>query len=273
MILFRGDRWVVDAPQLLIARSRGIIEHLPDISEDEVDDRNKGDFLVKGLALGQVTWLVIQLVVRAAKSLPVSQLEILTLAYSACAIVTYLILWSKPQDVKTPITIKATRRPTIEQLIALANRAPVVLGNGRVKYTIPNRAVHRYGNANPFFRLGVGCGSGAILFGSLHCLAWDFTFPTSIERLLWRISAILTNGLPILAMITNLIFWKVVAPAMDRRHKVGLPGVIAYYVRIAFSVPYIFARLYVLVEVFRALAFLPPPAFRATWSSNLPHYG
>lgn len=50
----QGDLWILDAHQLLIARELGIIENLPKLSNDEIDDRNKGDALVKALALGQV---------------------------------------------------------------------------------------------------------------------------------------------------------------------------------------------------------------------------
>lgn len=53
------DRWILDANQLLLARQFGIIKRLPDLLEDEVSDRNKGDIVVKVIALGQVTWFVI----------------------------------------------------------------------------------------------------------------------------------------------------------------------------------------------------------------------
>ena len=38
-----------------------------------------------------------------------------------------------------------------------------------------------------------------------------------------------------------------------------------------FGVVYLLSRVYITVEVFRALCFLPPRAFVATWASNLPH--
>ena len=43
MITLQGDRWSLNGPQLRVARGRGIIEKLPKITDDEVDDRNKGD--------------------------------------------------------------------------------------------------------------------------------------------------------------------------------------------------------------------------------------
>ncbi|KAK0724187.1 hypothetical protein B0H67DRAFT_640754 [Lasiosphaeris hirsuta] len=49
----------------LEARQSGLIK-LPKLTEDELGDRNKGDLLVKLLALMQVTWMVVRLVARAA---------------------------------------------------------------------------------------------------------------------------------------------------------------------------------------------------------------
>lgn len=37
----RGDLWVVDAPQLLLALQPGIISRLPDVTEDLIEDRSK----------------------------------------------------------------------------------------------------------------------------------------------------------------------------------------------------------------------------------------
>ncbi len=41
------DRWILDASQLLLARQFGIIDRLPDLLEDDISDRNKGDLFVK----------------------------------------------------------------------------------------------------------------------------------------------------------------------------------------------------------------------------------
>ena len=37
-----------------------------------------------------------------------------------------------------------------------------------------------------------------IIFGSIHCTAWQFQFPSYIEQLLWRISAISVTSGPFL---------------------------------------------------------------------------
>jgi hypothetical protein len=40
-----------------------------------------------------------------------------------------------------------------------------------------------------------------------------------------------------------------------------------------FLLPYILARLFLMVEIFRSLFFLPPDAFIDTWSGSFPHWG
>jgi hypothetical protein len=52
-----------------------------------------------------------------------------------------------------------------------------------------------------------------------------------------------------------------------------LKGAIAFFCVVVFLVPYILARFFLLVEVFRTLCFLPPDAFVDTWSGSLPHFG
>ncbi|KAH0541894.1 hypothetical protein FGG08_003699, partial [Glutinoglossum americanum] len=75
--------WSPDAPQLLLAKHLNIIRAIPNISEDELNDKSKGDILVKGLVVIQVVWLIVQLIVRGVRRLPSSLLEIVVLAFSA----------------------------------------------------------------------------------------------------------------------------------------------------------------------------------------------
>lgn len=96
----QGNIWVFDGAQLILARSFGIIDRLPKMSEEGLDDRNKGDILMKFITLFQITWLIVQLIVRKVRDLPSSQLEVVTLAFAACTIITYLLLIKKPQDSK-----------------------------------------------------------------------------------------------------------------------------------------------------------------------------
>ncbi|AEO64350.1 uncharacterized protein THITE_2034396, partial [Thermothielavioides terrestris NRRL 8126] len=64
--------------------------------EDDIKDKSKADWLGRGLAVVQTTWIILNVASRAATELPLTQLEIATVAFSVFAIATYLANWWKP---------------------------------------------------------------------------------------------------------------------------------------------------------------------------------
>lgn len=84
-------------------------EHItPTVSPtmDEIKGRSKGDIFSKGFALLQTTWFVAQCIARAIQHLPITELEIVTLAYTAISILMYCFWWYKPLNVVVPIGVK-----------------------------------------------------------------------------------------------------------------------------------------------------------------------
>ncbi|KAJ5620298.1 hypothetical protein N7510_004282 [Penicillium lagena] len=71
----------------------------------EIKDRAKADSFAKAFTLLQSFWVACNIIARRAYDLPISPLEISTVAYIACAVVAYSMLWHKPKDMATPITI------------------------------------------------------------------------------------------------------------------------------------------------------------------------
>jgi len=100
---------VLDAKQLLTAREFGIIDRMPSTSSNELKDQSKGDALLKLIAMGQIIYLVLQLCVREAQALPSPRLEVMVVAFAACALLTYGLLLEKPQGVGVPRYIEASR--------------------------------------------------------------------------------------------------------------------------------------------------------------------
>lgn len=87
---------------------------LPDISEDEVKDKSKADWLTKSLACIQATWFCVSCLVRVGQGLTMSLLELNTFAHAMCTIVVYFIWWKKPLDVERPLLITSDRlRPLL----------------------------------------------------------------------------------------------------------------------------------------------------------------
>ncbi|KAJ3551918.1 hypothetical protein NP233_g12989 [Leucocoprinus birnbaumii] len=90
---------------------KGIIIHLSqlskpvDISEDEINDKSKGDFFTKLVVVIQTTWFIVQCVARWVQHLHVTELEIITLAFAILNIITYILWWNKPQHMHVAIPI------------------------------------------------------------------------------------------------------------------------------------------------------------------------
>ena len=72
------------------------------LAEDMLRDKSDADSGVKLVTLIQVSWFVAQSIMRRAHTLPLSQLETMTLSYIPLVAVTYFFWWSKPKDIMTP---------------------------------------------------------------------------------------------------------------------------------------------------------------------------
>ncbi|KAF9460305.1 hypothetical protein BDZ94DRAFT_1137939, partial [Collybia nuda] len=73
-----------------------------DVDIEEIEDHSKGDEISKGLALLQTGWFILQCIARARQHLPLTELEIVTLAFAALNVVIRVIWWEKPLDVRYP---------------------------------------------------------------------------------------------------------------------------------------------------------------------------
>ena len=84
----------------------------------EIQDRGKSDWLAKSLVLLQTSWFVMQCIARGIEHLPVTHLEIVTLAYAAMNFVIYIFWWNKPLNVNRPVRVfrKSEARETQPQI-------------------------------------------------------------------------------------------------------------------------------------------------------------
>ena len=278
--------WALSSIQLLYACQKGIIPGPPELSTADLEDRSKGDIFVKGAAILQISWLVIQIIARASEGLAISLLEIMTLAFAACAITTYIFLWHKPQDVMTPTYIDATNILTREQVIGLAARSPVStlfvhefwlhgvvirdMADSVFPWTrgIPVRLPWQKDifYLNPVF---IGIGFGGTLFGTIHFIAWNFDFPTPVERILWRLACCVLISIPLLS--TAMYFMTLHNARRDSETDTKTNALLRPFMTMC-VVLYLLARLYLMTEVFRSLAYAPPSIFRdINWPSAIPH--
>ena len=76
---------------MIIALGQGCFLQLPPITTDDIEDKSKSDMFVKAVAVVQIAWMVVQVIAREIRRLAVSQLEIAVVAFSACAIIIYVL--------------------------------------------------------------------------------------------------------------------------------------------------------------------------------------
>jgi len=272
----QGDLWILDAHQLLVARELGIIENLPKLSNDELDDKNKEDALFKVLALGQVIWFLVQMGTRLSYHLLTSQLEIVVFSFAICTALTYGLLLDKPKDASTSVIVSAARYPTPEKMIRIAIAGPGTFGLFRRSIWIPNNAIHSDSKrpmVGPMAKMNQGVVLALVIFGAVHCVAWDFIFPTQVEKVLWRVCSLATIVVIPLCVGINLfisMIWTRVAKreGFSIKYK-DTEGVFNFTLSFVFVV----CRLFIIVEMFRSFVTLPSGTFRTTWSANLPHLG
>lgn len=234
------------------------------MTEEDIRDKSKGDILTKGLVVLQTVWFVLQLLARAIERLPVTELEIATLAFSALNGGTYLLWWNKPLDVQRPIILMhhtwalniEAGDGGVEDLIDETKRRQE--HNRRVS-SVPflDSGVHNEGTPNSNYILA----AVGLLFGGVHCIAWASHFPTPLERLLWQIASLLTIVVPIIFAIYDFA-----------SSRVDLSRPTEFVFALFIFVPYTIARLFLLVLAFATLRSLPLDAYTTVyWTTFVPH--
>lgn len=80
------------------------------ITEAEIKDRSKSDILAKAFVIIQTGWFLLQCIARRVEHIPVTKLELVTLAFAALNFLTYALWWEKPFSVNCPYRIRVSER-------------------------------------------------------------------------------------------------------------------------------------------------------------------
>lgn len=288
----------------------------PTMTAKEVWDKSKADGFQKSLTCLQTGWFIIQILGRVIQHLPITTLEITTLSFVLCTLVMFFQWANKPLDVESPTILESNK--SIAQILLDAGDA----ANQPYRQTpldfIDNQSPSWLTEVQPHlrFRTGpktrplprftndrfpvIGAGPDAVFlffftmaYCGLHFVAWNFEFPTPLERKLWR-SASITIG------ACAFIFWvcetyqdghrlgrwerwyaklfhndkngRINTMEKERRNRRFIP-VWEVIVMTPVTLVYTVARTYIVIEVFLSQRSLPIGAFDTVqWSEFVPHF-
>ncbi|PVF91968.1 hypothetical protein CPB86DRAFT_791636 [Serendipita vermifera] len=269
---------------------------------EEIQDKNKTDWLGKFLVMLQIGWFFSQCVARGVGHLKLSELEVVTLAYTIMNIGIYIAWWDKPRNVDRPLRVfipKETAQHAREQ--ARKGRRVPRDWKGFLAYVvsflapgIPDRidlagltCVPTFHSGKPHkaanFLMSAFVSSGiGVVFGAIHCIAWSYPFASRTERFLWRFSSAAMIGVPFFVfaagatgvlgdMLHNYrARSRFIEPFL--RFLLSLIVFFASTVLVFGPLLYVFARLVTFVLAFKTLSSLPPDAFRTIpWTKWIPH--
>ncbi|KAF8154286.1 hypothetical protein B0H34DRAFT_753958 [Crassisporium funariophilum] len=301
----------------------------PSTSEEDIEDKSKGDFLSKGIVVAQVFWFIVQCIARGASGLVVTELEIMTLAFATMNGVMYFLWWNKPLDVRCAVAVhmksptvapvpKTLFRPEIRDDTTMDAPGGVGFHQGKSEVetteistlpattlsssvpstptaqkvsrnltepsgtqtmlpiqadqpvsTIPQGPDWRQfttfyaptTEANDNTTTGFAALAIASVFGAIHCIAWSFVFPSTAERLTWRICSAFMTVFPVSFTIPFILLW-CAASVYTVYVALMILSIIAYFI----------ARLCLLILPLLALRALPDGAYvDISWSSVFPH--
>lgn len=223
------------------------------ISEKDILDKGKGDGFSKFITVAQILWLVVTIIARKIYHLPSSQLEILTLAFAVFAVFSYLAQWDKPKGINVPTRI---------YLQKLSDNHEKKKRIQKILKTVTKSNISNSGTGRRYYMVPIVLFGSMTLFGGLHWLAWSFTFPSTIEHIMWRVASILLISCPIL--------FYVLAYLIMEKNSVLAAGVIGLLF-IFLALLYCVARLIVIGVAFSSLRSMPAEVYYTTWSKYVPN--
>ncbi|KAF7987076.1 hypothetical protein HWV62_235 [Athelia sp. TMB] len=181
--------------------SRG---HLVPPTSSELANQSKGDALSKGVAILQTLWFVMQCIARRAEGLPLTSLEVMTLAYTVITVAMYAVWWDKPLNVSCAVRVPkedVAEAEAAEYGSFWDQIANYVIGGqdecvdlrrcARVPTFWAGDRDDDYTSIADIIAL-----VAAMVFGAVHCIAWSYHFPSPFELQLWRVSAIAIIAVP-----------------------------------------------------------------------------
>ncbi|KAF7974348.1 hypothetical protein HWV62_12416 [Athelia sp. TMB] len=247
--------------------------HLVAPSSDELANQSKGDALSKGVAILQTLWFVMQCIARLIEHLPLTNLEVMTLAYTVITVAMYIVWWEKPLNVSCAVRVpeEEVKEEIVLKYDSVWERILAYVIGGQDQYVDLRQCTRvptfwAADHNDDALIADVIALLVAMVFGAVHCIAWSYAFQSHLEQQLWRASAI-----AIIAVPAALALGAVVAAWLDVSCGLEFGTVLPiFYVPLASM--YIAARIILILISFTSLRMLPAGAYQTVqWTTFVPH--
>lgn len=210
-----GQQLLVSAQQL--AKVEDTSYACPEITEEDIKDKSKQDWLAKLFAALQISQLILSIITRRIQGLHFSQFETVTLSFAICGVLIYCTYFHKPQKIEQAIELKHATSEATAHFLTLQSEKTfdsfwAIMLNKRTdeKETdssknkalrIPNDNVPSNKGTNDVHPAVYLLALASGLFGAIHAIAWKFEFPTEEEKLLWQIATCISAASPVVGLM------------------------------------------------------------------------
>lgn len=208
-------------------------------SKATIQDKSKTELIGKLSTCTQILWLLIQVLGRKLQGDSVSLLEVTTISYVVLAMATFIFWWQKPKDIEEPcfVDVELDVHEEPERILSWWRDF------GRPRGTSTFAAY-----------ISSAC------FSAIHCAAWNYQFPTTTEKWLWRGSSIACFVAPVTFItMATVVPGDLIFNSLRARIILG---------------SYAVARMFLLVESFAAFRAAPASIYNTVqWAEYVAHWG
>ena len=279
-----------------------LVENVP--SDGDIDDKSKADGLVKSITSLQAFWTFIQIVARGQQfgASAISLIQVATLGYIAMAAFAYCCWWHKPYDIGRAHVVGAhlaleNGRPRVNATNWFCSVTENPEQDASILRWLPHfflarlqqfiRAIMTFGNdmSNRVLTLdAILLGALVVVFAALHCIAWNYSFPTIAEARLWQTFMVgsVLFGLSIIMVNILLRFGPLKLDHYEDPETLAdtLANKLEKAEDIWIAIPailflvYDFGRFYMMIECFISFRDASRSIYyQVDWSAYVPHFG
>lgn len=241
----------------------------PPISADELNSRGRGGSTIKLVAILQISWFVLQILVRAMNHHHITAIEMMTVGFVFCSTFTYSYHRLRPQNVEYQMILplkdvswRNDQNEGVESDAKSTNQQERTELSSAINSSkqMPSDFDGTIWTSEMRDSIKIVMAFFAMAFGVFHCLAWNSPFPSSNERLAWRICSTAMVALPGPMILTF-------------NYRAKLTGNISDPIIILVFLVYAIARLALIILAFMSLRALPADAYETVpWTNYIPHF-